>query len=204
MAQPLPPEGIPPLVTLGHPRLAQPSALVPVGSIRKAAFQERLAVLQRAMVEYAGLGIAAPQIGWFERFFLMKLVPPGPAEDEDAEPELLAWINPEIVGSSPEHNWAWEGCLSVPGLRGWIRRPAAVAVRGRNAQGERVSREYTGWPARVFQHEYDHLDGMLFPYRVLDPRHLVSSAEMLNKDAWPPDWPAPHAGATPYGAVVPE
>jgi peptide deformylase len=135
---------LPPLVTLGNPRLAKPSAAVPVARIRTAEFRERLGLLHRAMVEYEGVGIAAPQIGWFERFFLMKLAPAEGAAD--AEPELLTWINPEIVSTSPEHNWAWEGCLSVPGLRGWIRRPAAVAVRGFNAAGERFSREYTGCP----------------------------------------------------------
>ena len=202
MAQPLPSDGLPPLVTLGNPQLAKPSALVPLKDIRKAAFQQRLETLLRAMVEYQGLGIAAPQIGWFERFFLMKLLPAG--APEDAEPELLTWINPEIVASSPEHNWAWEGCLSVPGIRGWIRRPAAVAVKGYDARGQPVSREYTGWAARVFQHEYDHLDGMLFPYRAQDPRHLVSNAEMQKRDAWPEGWPAPHARTTPYGTVVPE
>jgi peptide deformylase len=117
---------------------------------------------------------------------------------------LLTWVNPEIVGSAPEHNWAWEGCLSVPGLRGWIRRPAAVAVRGYNAAGQRFSREYTGWAARVFQHEYDHLDGMLFPYRALDPHHLVATQEMAHRDSWPDGWPAPGARLAPYGEVVPE
>lgn len=202
MASPPSPEQMPPLVTLGHPRLARPSAPVPLAQVRTPAFQDRLALLHRALVEYQGLGIAAPQIGWFERFFLMKLPRPGAAADE--EPELQCWINPEITTRSPEHTWAWEGCLSVPGLRGWIRRPASVAVRGYNARGEAVSREFTGWAARVFQHEYDHLDGMLFPYRALDPRHLVSNAEMLNRDAWPDDWPAPRARSTPYGEVVPE
>jgi peptide deformylase len=197
-----PDAAIPPLVTMGNPRLAQPSELVPLKTVRKAAFQERLALLHRAMIEYKGVGIAAPQIGWFERFFLMKLVTPDMPEDE--EPELIAWINPEIVASSPEQNWAWEGCLSVPGLRGWIRRPAAVAVRGYDAQGKPLSREFKGWPARVFQHEYDHLDGMLFPYRAIDPHHLVSIPEMEHREDWPEGWPAPHAGSTPYGEVVPE
>jgi len=193
---------MPSLVTLGHPRLAQRSADVPRASICKPEFQERLRILQQAMDEYRGIGIAAPQIGWFERFFLLGIV----HEREDAEPdlELKFWINPEIVTSSSERCWAWEGCLSVPGLRGWIRRPAAVAVRGYDERGKRIGREYTGWPARVFQHEYDHLEGMLFPYRAEDPRHIVTLEELAQREAWPDDWPAPGAARAPFGEVVPD
>jgi len=196
----LPP--VPPLVTLGNPRLAQRSTRVPLRLIATAAFQQRLETLARAMEEYLGIGIAAPQIGWFERFFLMVLE----REGEDGKPahERQVWINPEIVSVSDEQNWAWEGCLSVPGLRGWIRRPAAVAVRGYNELGEPVAREFRGWDARVFQHEFDHLDGMLFPYRALDPRHVVMTELLEHRAEWPPDWPAPGARDAPMGAVVPD
>ncbi len=193
---------LPPLVTLGHPRLAQPARPVEMAVVGTAAFHGRLTVLQQAMVAYAGIGIAAPQIGWFERFFIML------AGDVDSagEPEhaLRAWINPEIVAASDEHNWAWEGCLSVPGLRGWIRRPAAVAVQGYDAHGHQVSREYAGWNARVFQHEFDHLDGMLFPYRAQDPRHIVTLQELAARATWPPDWPARGARDAPLGEVLAE
>jgi peptide deformylase len=193
-------DGLPPLVTLGDPRLATPSARVEPRLIAAPAFRERLELLARAMVAYGGIGIAAPQIGWFERFFVMvetSLTPEG----EERE-TLLAWINPEIVSASSERNWAWEGCLSVPGLRGWVRRPAAVAVRGYDARGEPVSRELSGWTARVFQHEYDHLEGVLFAYRVLDPRHLVMTEQLADRDAWPAEWPAPGARDAPLGEVV--
>lgn len=195
-------EDLPLLVTLGHPRLAQRSAVVPRKSVRSADFQDRLRTLERAMLVHRGIGIAAPQMGWFERFFLMGIV----QEHEGAEPEieLQSWINPEIVTASSELGWAWEGCLSVPGLRGWIRRPMAVAVRGYDARGERISREYTGWPARVFQHEYDHLEGMLFSYRAADPRHIVAIEQLALRESWPEDWPAPGAARAPFGEVMPE
>lgn len=197
---------VPPLVTIGHPLLARRSADVPLGVVKTAGFQERLRMLREAMTEYRGIGIAAPQIGWFERFFLMGTVRERADAAPDAEPELDLeyWINPEIVSASAELCWAWEGCLSVPGLRGWIRRPAAVAVRGYNAQGQRVGREYKGWPARVFQHEYDHLDGMLYPYRAADARHLVSLEQLVHRETWPEDWPAPGAARAPFGETVPE
>jgi peptide deformylase len=192
----------PPLVLIGEPRLAQPSAPVAPSAIVTPEFQGRLETLLEAMVVYQGIGIAAPQIGWYERFFLMALEREGP--DGHATYALETWINPEIVESSPEQAWAWEGCLSVPDLRGWIRRPDAVAVWGYDAQGEPVSREYRGWDARVFQHEHDHLEGMLFPYRVADPRHVVMTAQLERRAEWPPDWPAPGARDTPLGEVLPE
>ena len=193
---------LPPLVTMGDPRLARPSVPVPVEIIPSLAFRDRLEILQLAMVNHLGIGIAAPQIGWFERFFLMTVERAG----SDGEPQSVveSWINPEIVSVSGESCWAWEGCLSVPGLRGWIRRPAAVAVRGYNAAGERIGREYAGWEARIFQHEFDHLEGMLFPYRAADPRHIVTQEAYDGREDWPADWPAPGARDAPLGEVVPD
>lgn len=193
---------LPPLVTMGDPRLAQPSAPVQPGLIGEPFFRERMALLAQCMHAYLGIGIAAPQIGWYERVFLMTVEPPVP--DPDAEAELTAWINPEIVWRSDEQVWAWEGCLSVPGLRGWIRRPAAVTVRGLDVGGDPLSREFTGWNARVFQHEFDHLEGMLFPYRALDPRHIVTLEALEEREDWPDGWPAPGARDAPMGEVIPD
>ena len=193
---------IPPLVTMGHPRLARPCAPVPLGEIATPGFHERLETLLAAMQHYLGIGIAAPQIGWFERFFLTTVTATGP--EGKPQLQLQAWINPEIVSCSDERNWAWEGCLSVPGLRGWVRRPAAVAVRGYNQRGEAIGREFAGWDARVFQHECDHLDGMLYPYRISDPHHLVTLEELERRAEWPADWPAPGARDATMGICVPD
>ncbi len=195
-----PPPEIPPLITIGNPRLAQPSREVPEARIATPEFQGRLETLRQAMTAYQGIGIAAPQIGWFERFFIMGLWRSEPGVEPELE--LRAWINPRIVAASPEQVWAWEGCLSVPGLRGWIRRPAAVAVQGFDAQGRPIGGEFTGWAARVFQHEFDHLEGLLFPYRAEDARHLVSLEELARRETWPDGWPAPGARDTPPGDVL--
>ncbi|MDH4246364.1 MAG: peptide deformylase [Deltaproteobacteria bacterium] len=193
---------VPPLVTLGDPRLARPSAPVDPKRISSPEFQQRLNTLADAMAVYLGIGIAAPQIGWFERFFLVL----EEVQEGEAPPHhiLHAWINPEITMVSKEQGWAWEGCLSVPGLRGWVRRPLSIAVRGYDAGGNLVSREFSGWPARVFQHEYDHLDGYLYPYRISDPRHLMMTEHLEHREAWPEDWPAPGARDTLPGMVLPE
>ncbi|MCZ6628948.1 MAG: peptide deformylase [SAR324 cluster bacterium] len=193
---------LPPLVTMGDPELARPSPPVDVARLGTAEFLELVGLLRECMAAYQGVAIAAPQIGWFERLFVMT----EPAVDESGEEtmRLVNWVNPEIFWRSGEQNWSWEGCLSVPDLRGWLRRPAAVSVRGLDEHGQTMSREFTGWNARVFQHEFDHLDGVLFPYRVQDPRHLVTLEAMAGREDWPQDWPAPGARDTPVGQVMDE
>ncbi|MDH5752465.1 MAG: peptide deformylase [Deltaproteobacteria bacterium] len=193
---------LPPLVTMGDPRLSRPSEPVDPANINTPVFQARLQLLARCMTEYIGIGIAAPQIGWFRRVFL--ILDEDEDESEQKDYQMEAWINPEIVEFSAEQGWAWEGCLSVPGLRGWIRRPLSIRVRGLDAGGDEVSREIKGWPARVFQHEFDHLDGMLFPYRAVDTRHLVMLEELEKRQDWPDDWPAPGAARAPMGVVIPD
>ncbi|HKJ00770.1 MAG TPA: peptide deformylase [bacterium] len=186
------PDDLPPLVTLGDPLLAQPCAPLDPKRIRKRAFQARLALLRVGLEHHGANGIAAPQLGWFERFLLMR--------DPGGTGGLVYWINPEIVQASEEQVWYWEGCLSVPGYKGYIARSAAIAVRGYNEHGEPVSREFADWEAHLFQHEYDHLDGVLFPYRAADPRHVVCAEALEQRDAWPADWPAPGAREAPIRA----
>ncbi|HUJ76329.1 MAG TPA: peptide deformylase [bacterium] len=185
---------------LGNPRLAQPSAPLNLTVLASPGVQARLGVLRQALDVYEGVGIAAPQIGWYERVFLMVLrhdLGYGKPSEEH-----LAWINPEVIHVYSRQAWAWEGCLSVPGLRGWIRRPDIIVVRGFDAQGKRQEREFSGWASRVFQHEYDHLEGVLYPYRAQDPRHLVTLEELARRAEWPPDWPAPGAARTAPGQVL--
>ena len=184
---------LPPLVTLGHPRLSQPSLPVSIDEINTEAFQSRLKVL-RAGLEYHGAnGIAAPQLGWFERFLLMR--------DRRRAATLVYWINPELEVLSSDLLWCWEGCLSVPGIKAYVGRPSAVAVTGYDQCGERLVREFEGWEAHLFQHEFDHLDGILFPYRVADPRHMVTATEFERRDDWPEDWPLPGAKHAPVRIV---
>jgi peptide deformylase len=190
---PLTAADLPPLVTLGDPRLAQPSAPVDVQRIRTPEFQTRLGLLRIGLDHHGANGIAAPQLGWFERFFLMR--------DPSGTGDLVYWINPEIVQRAKETVWYWEGCLSVPGFKGFIERSAAIAVRGCNEHGEPLSREFTDWEAHLFQHEFDHLDGVLFPYRAADPRHVVRAEELERRHEWPPDWPAPGARDAPIRVI---
>lgn len=106
--------------------------------------------LYQAMVDCCGLGVAAPQIGVPKRVFTY---------DVGEGPHAL--VNPKMVSARGEE-WGVEGCLSVPGLQGEVPRAAAVTVMGINENGERVKIKAEGMMARVFQHEMDHLDGILF------------------------------------------
>jgi peptide deformylase len=190
---------LPPLVVLGDSRLARPCAPVDVAAIPTPEFQRRLALLRVGLEHHGANGIAAPQLGWFERFLLMR--DPSGAAGTGGRGGLVYWINPQIVQAAPETVWYWEGCLSVPGFKGFIERSAAIAVRGFNEHGEPVSAEFRGWEAHLFQHEYDHLDGVLFPYRAADPRHVVRAEELARRDTWPPDWPAPGAKDAPIRVI---
>jgi peptide deformylase len=87
-------------------------------------------------------------------------------------------INPEIAVLSPETEGGWEGCLSVPGLRGWVERPAHIRYRGLTPDGQTLMREARGFHARVVQHEVDHLDGQLYPGRMSDLSKLIFESEI--------------------------
>ena len=115
------------------------------------------------MRDAPGVGLAAPQVGISERLIVVEWG--GEPENEDDPPKkkkLFVVINPEIVRASDEMVQGTEGCLSVPGWVGDVMRHEAVTVRGLNRNGEKIKIEAEGWLARIFQHEIDHLDGVLY------------------------------------------
>ena len=120
-----------------------------------------------------GLGLAAPQVGVSQRVIVIQL--PEPEEEgEERDPwagKLIALCNPEIVRAKDEEEGE-EGCLSVPGYIGLVKRATTVTVKGYNAQGKEVRIKATGLLARALQHEIDHLDGILFIDRVESPEKL--------------------------------
>lgn len=139
---------------------------VPNDVLRKKAhpvskFDDDLRTLVDDMVETMrdapGVGLAAPQIGILQRIIVVEY-----GDDEDAPKKLYAVINPEITRMSPEKEMGVEGCLSVPGLVGDVERSTAIVVKGKNKHGQNVKYKLSGWFARIFQHEIDHLEGVLF------------------------------------------
>jgi peptide deformylase len=116
------------------------------------------------MRENHGVGLAAPQIGMSRRFFVM-----------DAGDKVRRVVNPEILYFGRSIAEMEEGCISVPGIHKRIRRPKRIVVKYQNETGEIIEEELKNYPARVFQHEFDHLDGMLFVDRITPiARKLVS------------------------------
>lgn len=141
---------------MGHPVLRAKARAVSPADIRTPAFQKLIDDMIETMVEYHGVGLAAPQIHESVRLFVADLA----RDDEDGEP--LAIINPEItvVGSDTVEDW--EGCLSIPDIRGQVPRAREIKVRALDREGNRIDLRAQNFGARVIQHETDHLDGVLF------------------------------------------
>jgi peptide deformylase len=118
------------------------------------------------MRQAPGVGLAAPQIGLSERIIVIEYFErEEDEENEDAPRKVWAVLNPEIVKSSEETVMGIEGCLSVPGLVGEVERHAAIQVKGLNRHGKPTKIKAQGWLARIFQHEIDHLNGVIFTDR---------------------------------------
>lgn len=109
-----------------------------------------------------GVGLAAPQVDVPLRTIVVEY---GDEEDEDVPPKLYLVVNPEIVRISDETEVGTEGCLSIPGIVGDVDRSLAITVKGLNRRGQPIRIKAKGWLARIFQHEIDHLDGVLFTDR---------------------------------------
>jgi len=114
------------------------------------------------MRQAPGVGLAAPQVGESIRLIVVEYGDDEDDEDEKIPPKLYVVTNPEITRSSPETLEGVEGCLSIPGIQGEVERHAAVTVKGLNRHGHPMTVKAQGWLARIFQHEIDHLDGILF------------------------------------------
>ena len=118
------------------------------------------------MRDAPGVGLAAPQVGVSERVIVIEYAEPEEVEEGEepieVEPKLYVMVNPEIVKSSPDTLIGIEGCLSVPMLVGEVERAEEVRIRGFNRRGQPMKLKVDGWLARIFQHEIDHLNGVVF------------------------------------------
>lgn len=126
-----------------------------------------LADMRDTMAHLNGAGLAAPQIGVGLRVVIFG-VHANPRYPEVEEVPDTVLINPELAPLSDEIEESWEGCLSVPGMRGWVPRWSRLKYAGFDEHGRRFERSVDGFHARVVQHECDHLDGILYPMRIRD------------------------------------
>jgi peptide deformylase len=142
---------------MGHPVLRERARPLDKSDIRSAAFQKLIDDMIDTMHEYHGVGLAAPQVHEDLRVFVALL-----DEDPDAKSEAAVIINPEILPNGSEIEEGWEGCLSVPDIRGMVPRYTDIRLKALDRAGRTIELPLKHFAARVAQHETDHLDGVLF------------------------------------------
>jgi peptide deformylase len=147
---------------MGHPVLRAKAKALSQGDIKHAVVQQLIDDMIDTMIEYHGVGLAAPQIHESLRIFVGVLETPKPENRDEHDPEPIAVINPEITPIGDEAVEDWEGCLSIPDIRGRVPRAREIQLRGYNREGGRIDLTIRDFAARVAQHETDHLDGVLF------------------------------------------
>jgi peptide deformylase len=142
---------------MGHPVLRQKARPVEKHELKSPVMQQFIDDMIDTMHEYSGVGLAAPQVHESVRVFVAHLDPEGRGEGEP-----MAIINPEIEPVGDTMVEGWEGCLSIPDIRGKVPRAVAIKLVALDRQGKRIEIDAVDFPARVIQHEADHLDGVLF------------------------------------------
>jgi peptide deformylase len=163
-----------PIIQLGNPILRQTAE--PIADLTDELLQKLIDDLIATAASSNGVGIAAPQVARSYRL-LVVASRPTPRYPHAPTMEPTAMLNPKIVARSAELVKDWEGCLSVPGIRGLVPRHRAIEVEYSDRQGELQRQELTDFVARIFQHEYDHLDGMVFLDRVESTQELMTEQE---------------------------
>lgn len=153
---------------MGHPVLRRVALPVPEARIGEPDTQLLIDDMIETMVEYRGVGLAAPQVHVSARIVVVQQV----SEDEEAlEPLIL--VNPEIEPAGDETDIGWEGCLSIPDIRGRVPRSVWLHMRAFDRHGAPMEMEVEGFDARIIQHEVDHLDGILYLDRMEDAVSLT-------------------------------
>lgn len=172
-----------PIIRMGHPLLRQVARPVPT-PIPPAVRQLAMDMID-TMEDAGGAGLAAPQVAADWRLIVFRAPPPDECDtgDRAAARTIQALINPELVPlgtatADTETQTGWEGCLSVPDLRGAVRRHTRIRYQGLDLDGSPVRRDAQGFHARVVQHEIDHLDGVLYLDRMDDLRYLSYTREL--------------------------
>lgn len=163
-----------PIVQLGNPTLRQVAA--PIADVTAPEIQALIDSLLTTVKQANGVGIAAPQVGHSVRLFIVASRPNPRYPDAPTMPPI-AMLNPRILAQSVERVKGWEGCLSVPGMRGLVPRSQAIVVEYTERDGRVQQQELTGFVARIFQHELDHLDGKVFLDRVESTDDLMTEHE---------------------------
>lgn len=164
------------VIKMGHPLLL--ARAKEVESFNTPDLDELIIDMKDTMAALNGAGLAAPQIAVSLRIVIFGVAENPRYPDVEPVPETIL-INPEITILDYEQESAWEGCLSVPHMRGLVPRFKSIRYRGYDAKGELIERQAGGFHARVVQHEVDHLDGILYPSRIEDMRNFGFEDELF-------------------------
>ncbi len=170
------------IARMGHPVLAGVAAQVRDPTAPE--IKRLVADMIETMEDANGAGLAAPQVHVPLRVVVFQ-APAGRSDDDLSETEafdhtaaLTVLINPVIEVVDPATEGGWEGCLSVPGMRGWVERARHIRYTGYDTEGKRILRTAKGFHARVVQHECDHIEGVLYPQRMRDLGKLIFESEI--------------------------
>lgn len=165
------------IIKMGHPLLREVARPLGPTEIDSDWLRRLVADMADTLQDYGGIGLAAPQIAEPVRVAIIDIAG-GPSRYGDLpEIPLTVFVNPTVEILDGSEAGFWEGCLSVPGLRGFVERPQHVKVVSLDEHGERHELELEGFLATVFQHEFDHLDGTLYIDRMTDSRLLTFERE---------------------------
>ncbi|MCD6040952.1 MAG: def [Burkholderiales bacterium] len=170
------------VLRMGDPRLWQKS--LPVSQFGSKELNELLQDMRDTMAHLNGAGLAAPQIGVQLRVVIFGVTANPRYPGIEPVPDTVL-INPLLTSLSDEMEEGWEGCLSVPGMRGWVPRVRRLRYAGFDERGQRFEREVEGFHARVVQHEVDHLDGVLYPMRIRDLTRFGFNEALFPGEALP-------------------
>ena len=162
------------IAELGQPVLRERA--VEIETIQDPRVQEFIDDLTLTGIDSNGVGIAAPQVFQPYRIFIINSRP-NPRYPDAPEMGPMAIINPEILSYSEQREKDWEGCLSIPGIRGLVPRHKSVLTRFTTRDGNIEEREFTEFAARIFQHEFDHINGVVFLDRMDSSREIITEKE---------------------------
>jgi peptide deformylase len=165
-----------PVLRMGDPRLLEPSR--PIRKFRTPELNELINDMRDTMASLNGAGLAAPQIGVNLQAVIFGVEANPRYPDAEAVPFTIL-INPKLTAVGDEIEEGWEGCLSVPGMRGLVPRFLNLRYQGFDEKGRKIDRTVSQFHARVAQHECDHLAGILYPMRIRDMRNFGFTAELF-------------------------
>ena len=167
------------VIRMGHPLLRIPAEPYPEQLIGSAEFESLIEDMRETLHAYGGIGLAAPQIEVGYRLAIIEIKNAQTRYGEVEYTPFDVYVNPTITPIEQDSAGYWEGCLSVPGMMGFVERPQHIRVTYTDRHGNPASLESHGFLATVFQHEFDHLDGILYVDRITDKSLFAFEEEFL-------------------------